>query len=346
MTTWRDILPVHPAAEALPLLPPEALQELADDIKLNGLLEPPLLWHDVETDETFLLDGRNRLDAMELAGIDFIESKPLRWHLPKARAKKDDREEYLLEVIPITIESALDHPTVTLGKDASVSNRREYRDAAGLVIAANLLRRHLLASELASRALAIRATSPAGDLVILRQPVGVSLGGRGKTGEVSAIAKEIGVSVRTMERAVEKARRDASFPDYNSEAYKAQREKQAKAEATRQAKREAEDAAFRKAQEARATKEAARRKDVHKRLFDFCMEQVDTPHRFDILWWLTEAALDDRRMDRLEKAEDLMAGITSLDALLANDDPPTTCDPPCTDAPGHADWCPFAKAQP
>ena len=68
---WRAHLPVHPAAEFFPLMSekdPAALQELAESIKANGLLEPVVIWRD-EADETFLLDGRNRLDAMALVGI-------------------------------------------------------------------------------------------------------------------------------------------------------------------------------------------------------------------------------------------------------------------------------------
>jgi len=39
VTGWRDILPVHPAADLLPLLPADELSALAGDIKLNGLNE-------------------------------------------------------------------------------------------------------------------------------------------------------------------------------------------------------------------------------------------------------------------------------------------------------------------
>jgi hypothetical protein len=68
---WRVRLPVHPAAEFFPLMKdtdPAALQELAESIKANGLLELIVIWRD-EFDDTYLLDGRNRLDAMALVGI-------------------------------------------------------------------------------------------------------------------------------------------------------------------------------------------------------------------------------------------------------------------------------------
>ena len=35
--SWRDAIPIHPAADLLPLMSPDELRELADDIKKNGL---------------------------------------------------------------------------------------------------------------------------------------------------------------------------------------------------------------------------------------------------------------------------------------------------------------------
>lgn len=54
----------HPAAELFPYLPQPELVELADDITANGLHEPILFGPDGT-----LLDGRNRLSACELAGV-------------------------------------------------------------------------------------------------------------------------------------------------------------------------------------------------------------------------------------------------------------------------------------
>ena len=63
-TSWRDILPVHPACEAFPDMSHAELIELGNDIKQNGLAHPVLLLK-TETDEpkypTYqLLDGKNR----------------------------------------------------------------------------------------------------------------------------------------------------------------------------------------------------------------------------------------------------------------------------------------------
>ena len=67
--SWRDQLPIHPAAELFPLMSKSELRELADDIKKNceHLHERVSLWDDPDRG-TCLIDGRNRLDALELLG--------------------------------------------------------------------------------------------------------------------------------------------------------------------------------------------------------------------------------------------------------------------------------------
>lgn len=56
---------VHPTAEAYRLMGEDELQELADDIGRNGLLYPIVLDHDGA-----VVDGRNRLAACRLAGVE------------------------------------------------------------------------------------------------------------------------------------------------------------------------------------------------------------------------------------------------------------------------------------
>ena len=63
--SWRDHLKIHPAAELFPLMSEPELRELGEDIKANGLASSIVLH------KGKLLDGRNRLDAMELVGIKF-----------------------------------------------------------------------------------------------------------------------------------------------------------------------------------------------------------------------------------------------------------------------------------
>lgn len=67
--SWRDALTVHPAAERFEMLNREQLQELARDIAVNGLREPVALFEDGR-----LLDGRNRLDALERFGVHLIDA--------------------------------------------------------------------------------------------------------------------------------------------------------------------------------------------------------------------------------------------------------------------------------
>jgi hypothetical protein len=75
---WRDHLQVHPAAEMFPLLSeadPAALKELAEDIRQHGQREPASYIKDSDGNRV-LLDGRNRLDALEMLGrkIDINDS--------------------------------------------------------------------------------------------------------------------------------------------------------------------------------------------------------------------------------------------------------------------------------
>jgi ParB-like chromosome segregation protein Spo0J len=59
-------LPVHPLADLFPMLPDDELAELAEDIKENGLIHPIVLTNDGEQ----IVDGRNRLAACRLAGVE------------------------------------------------------------------------------------------------------------------------------------------------------------------------------------------------------------------------------------------------------------------------------------
>jgi hypothetical protein len=67
--SWRDILPIHPAADLFPLMSPEELKVLGEDIKKNGLKIPVTVYGGRGGAPLQLLDGRNRLDAMEAVGL-------------------------------------------------------------------------------------------------------------------------------------------------------------------------------------------------------------------------------------------------------------------------------------
>jgi hypothetical protein len=61
----KPILEVHPMADLFPMLSDEELEVLADDIKENGQQVPCVL-----DSQGRLIDGRNRLKACELAGVE------------------------------------------------------------------------------------------------------------------------------------------------------------------------------------------------------------------------------------------------------------------------------------
>jgi hypothetical protein len=65
LSKWRKKYKVHPAADVFPMMSDEDLAKLGEDIKANGLKIPTLLWGD----PPLLIDGRNRLEAMERVGV-------------------------------------------------------------------------------------------------------------------------------------------------------------------------------------------------------------------------------------------------------------------------------------
>ena len=70
---WRDVLPIHPAAELFPLMGEAELRELADDIKKHGLRDEVTLYLDPDRkNPPSVLEGRNRLDALELLGRETV----------------------------------------------------------------------------------------------------------------------------------------------------------------------------------------------------------------------------------------------------------------------------------
>jgi ParB/RepB/Spo0J family partition protein len=54
----------HPVAEIFPMMSDEELDDLAQDIKANGLINP------IVVDEGQSVDGRNRLEACRRAGVE------------------------------------------------------------------------------------------------------------------------------------------------------------------------------------------------------------------------------------------------------------------------------------
>ena len=69
MSTWREKYKVHPAANIFPMMSDEELQKLGEDIRTNGLKQPIILFA-MPKDVPTVLDGRNRLEAMERVGLE------------------------------------------------------------------------------------------------------------------------------------------------------------------------------------------------------------------------------------------------------------------------------------
>jgi len=113
--SWRDVLPIHPACELFPLMTPAELRELGEDIKGNGLRRPIAITSDGQ-----LLDGRNRLAAMEVAGVDF-----------KIKRTRNGSPEIHIDIV---------------GGDLSFAEVVT-SDPVAFVISANIHRRHLTAEQ-------------------------------------------------------------------------------------------------------------------------------------------------------------------------------------------------------
>jgi hypothetical protein len=80
--SWRDVLAIHPAAQLFERMGPDELKALGEDIKANGMKVPITILHQ-KGKPYALLDGQNRLDALEAVGFNVpalinacIELKP------------------------------------------------------------------------------------------------------------------------------------------------------------------------------------------------------------------------------------------------------------------------------
>ena len=72
MSRWKTIYKVQPSAAVFPMMSEAELGKLAEDIGENGLKVPIVVCMRANAEgvfETYLVDGRNRLEAAERAGI-------------------------------------------------------------------------------------------------------------------------------------------------------------------------------------------------------------------------------------------------------------------------------------
>jgi ParB-like nuclease family protein len=119
---WRDVMPVHPAADLFPRMSEQELRELGNDIKKHGLHSPITIYKEVGADGVHysMLDGINRLDAMELVGIKF------NLHFTKNGF-------WMIQSPKIPIDAAF--------------RRCVWRNPLDFVLSANIKRRHLTAEQ-------------------------------------------------------------------------------------------------------------------------------------------------------------------------------------------------------
>ena len=134
---WRDLLKVHPAAEMFPMMSPDELKDLGEDIKANGLTMPIALFLD-ENYQLSVLDGRNRLDALVAIGFKFSSGENAE---PPAVTHPDGR---------------------TLNKEAMWKVHREGSDLNpnAFVASANIHRRHLTPEQRKTIAAALLKANP------------------------------------------------------------------------------------------------------------------------------------------------------------------------------------------
>jgi ParB-like chromosome segregation protein Spo0J len=78
--SWRDVLDIHPAASLFDPISRDELLDLGKDIKEHGLQSPVALI-EKSGQKSALVDGRNRLDAMELVGLEVVYDGKLNFEI-------------------------------------------------------------------------------------------------------------------------------------------------------------------------------------------------------------------------------------------------------------------------
>jgi hypothetical protein len=187
--SWRDVLPIHPAAKLFPRMTPAELRELGEDIKTNGLQFPITVMTEKCGDEWIyqLLDGRNRLDAIELAGFNTIAAK-------RSRGRAARRKEGM----DCGLDTFLGLPGMNNVKIA-INYISPPDDVYAFVASANVHRRHLTVEQKRDLiAKLIKATPEKSDRQIGEmikadhKTVGAVRAHAEATGEISPVEKRVG----------------------------------------------------------------------------------------------------------------------------------------------------------
>jgi hypothetical protein len=178
---WRNYFRVHPTAEVFPLLPPDQLRKLAKDIDENSLKVSIQTRSVAGEDRPFVVDGRNRLDAMESLGWQIVNGKG--------------------EWIGALAGKKVEHQT-----------GRTHEQIRAEVIALNIRRRHLTKEEqveLIDKVLKAGRTDLANMARSVKRGAGGRLQGSTKDEHKAAVVEQsakVGISPRTVRRVLSKAK--------------------------------------------------------------------------------------------------------------------------------------------
>ena len=97
--SWRDTLPIHPAAALFPRMSSDELRELGRDIRKNGLRSSIALWQSDKGASALLLDGISRLDAVEVELVRPVRVVPRTYRLRTRWSLETDEDG---ESVPVT----------------------------------------------------------------------------------------------------------------------------------------------------------------------------------------------------------------------------------------------------
>jgi hypothetical protein len=180
------------------------LRELGEDIKKNGLRSAIVLWSPGDqldkSAKIFLLDGRNRLDAMELVGLETVtvdKDGKLSENFLGGRSHTSSGQRVFLHLYELSA-----YLNLALGRRAgglSKEKREPDIDPYAFVLSANIHRRHLTAEqkrELIERLL--KAQPQSSDRTIAKQTkvdhktVGKTRSKLEATGEIPQLKKTVG----------------------------------------------------------------------------------------------------------------------------------------------------------
>ena len=120
-------LQLHPACKLFPQLPEDELQQLAQDIRANGLRNPVVLLGGK------VLDGRNRLAACEIAGVKprftkwIGQGSPVEWvisqNLMRRHLSTSQRAVIAHDLLPLLEKEAKRRQRMSMGRGKKVAKK-------------------------------------------------------------------------------------------------------------------------------------------------------------------------------------------------------------------------------